>query len=76
MRPIISIVGKSESGKTTLLEGLITKLKQRGYKVAVIKHAGEDFELDVVNKDSWRFSQAGSTVSAIVQRTSWRSPKI
>lgn len=65
MPPIISIVGKSESGKTTLLEGLITILKQRGYKVAVIKHAAEDFELDTVNKDSWRFRQAGSEVSAI-----------
>lgn len=62
---IISIIGKSESGKTTLLEGLITQLKQRGYKVAVIKHAAEDFELDTVNKDSWRFHQAGSEVSAI-----------
>lgn len=65
MQPIISIVGKSESGKTTLLEGLIGGLKQRGYKVAVIKHSGEDFELDTANKDSWRFSQAGSEVSAI-----------
>lgn len=65
MQPIISIVGKSESGKTTLLEGLIGGLKQRGYKVAAIKHSGEDFELDTANKDSWRFSQAGSEVSAI-----------
>jgi len=65
MQPIISIVGKSESGKTTLLEGLITELKQRGYRVAIIKHAAEDFELDTVNKDSWRFSRAGSEVSAI-----------
>ncbi len=60
MRPIISIVGRAESGKTTLLESLIVELRQRGYKVAVIKHAGEDFELDKPNKDSWRFSQAGS----------------
>ena len=65
MQLIISIVGKSESGKTTFLEGLITKLKQRGYRVAIIKHAAEDFELDTVNKDSWRFSRAGSEVSAI-----------
>lgn len=65
MQPIISIVGKSESGKTTLLEGLIVELKQRGYRVAVIKHSGEDFELDEVSKDSWRFSQAGSEISAI-----------
>ena len=62
---IISIVGKSESGKTTLLEGLIARLKQRGYRVAVIKHSAEDVELDTVNKDSWRFSQAGSEVSAV-----------
>ena len=65
MRPIISIVGKSKSGKTTLLEGLIIELKQRGYTVAVIKHASDDFELDKVGKDSWRLSQAGSEVVAI-----------
>jgi molybdopterin-guanine dinucleotide biosynthesis protein B len=65
MLPIISIVGKSDSGKTTLLESLIANLKQRGYKVAVIKHAAEDIELDTVNKDSWRFSQAGSEISVI-----------
>ncbi len=65
MHPIISIVGKSNSGKTTLLETLITGLKQRGYKVAVIKHAGEDVEPDAVNKDTWRFSQAGSEISAL-----------
>ncbi len=65
MRPIISIVGKSEAGKTTLLEGLVTELKQRGYRVAVIKHTGEDFELDERGKDTWRLSQAGSEVVAI-----------
>ncbi len=65
MHQIISIVGKSQSGKTTLLEGLIAELKRRGYKVAVIKHSGEDAELDTVNKDTWRLSQAGSEISAI-----------
>ena len=65
MPPILSIVGKSNSGKTTLLESLIAEMKQRGYKVAVIKHAGEDIELDTVNKDTWRFSRAGSDISAI-----------
>ncbi len=65
MRPIVSIVGKSKSGKTTLLEGLITGLKQRGYKIAVIKHAANDFELDKTSKDSWRFSQATDGAVAI-----------
>ncbi|MGB2814568.1 MAG: molybdopterin-guanine dinucleotide biosynthesis protein B [Dehalococcoidales bacterium] len=62
---IVSIVGKSDSGKTTLLEALIKVLKQRGRRIAVIKHAADAFEFDTPNKDSWRFSQAGSEVSAI-----------
>ena len=65
MYPIISIVGKSDSGKTTLLEGLIAELKRRCYRVAVIKHASEDFEFDKTGKDTWRFSKAGSDVAAI-----------
>jgi molybdopterin-guanine dinucleotide biosynthesis protein B len=54
-------VGRSKTGKTTLLEKLIPELKRRGYKVATIKrhsHAGLDF--DVPGKDSWRHAQAGS----------------
>jgi len=65
MKPIISVVGKSDSGKTTLLEGLVAELKRRNYKVAVIKHAGNDFNLDGTGKDSWRLSNAGSEVSVV-----------
>ena len=65
MHSIISIVGKSGSGKTTLLEGLIAELKQRGYKVAIVKHSHHAFELDTSTKDTWRLSQAGSELSAI-----------
>ncbi|MBW2739455.1 MAG: molybdopterin-guanine dinucleotide biosynthesis protein MobB, partial [Deltaproteobacteria bacterium] len=36
--PIICIVGKSESGKTTLIEKLIPELKKRGYRIGSIKH--------------------------------------
>ena len=66
MLPIISIVGKSDSGKTTLLVTLIRELKRRGYKVAVMKHSAENVELDTANKDTWRFSQAGSEISALI----------
>ncbi len=59
MPPLISIVGKSHSGKTTLLEQLIRELKGRGYRVVTMKHAGE-VEVDKEGKDSWRFSRAGS----------------
>lgn len=65
MRPIISIVGRSNSGKTTLMVRLITELKQRGYRLATIKHVSKGFELDKAGKDSWRFTQAGSQVVAL-----------
>lgn len=60
MPPIVSIVGKSRSGKTMLIERLITEFKRRGYRVAVLKHSGGGIDMDRPGKDSWRFSQAGS----------------
>ncbi|MBN1160360.1 MAG: molybdopterin-guanine dinucleotide biosynthesis protein B [Dehalococcoidales bacterium] len=65
MRSIISIVGKSSSGKTTLLEKLIAELKRRGYKVAIVKHSHHKDDLDTAAKDTWRFTKAGSELSAI-----------
>lgn len=59
--PIISIIGKSKSGKTTLLEKLIAELKRRGYRVATIKHHSHaGFDIDRPGKDSWRHARAGS----------------
>jgi len=60
MLPIVSIVGQSNSGKTTLIEKLIPELKSRGYRVAAVKHTHEKIELDTQGKDSWRYAQAGS----------------
>ncbi|MCP4542950.1 MAG: molybdopterin-guanine dinucleotide biosynthesis protein B [Chloroflexi bacterium] len=59
--PTICIVGRSKSGKTTLLEKLIREFKQRGYRVATIKHHSHPgFEIDQPGKDTWRHAQAGS----------------
>jgi molybdopterin-guanine dinucleotide biosynthesis protein B len=60
MLPIVSIVGKSQSGKTVLMEQLIGEFKRRGYKVAALKHSPGGMEIDRPGKDSWRFAQAGS----------------
>ncbi|OGO19443.1 MAG: molybdopterin-guanine dinucleotide biosynthesis protein B [Chloroflexi bacterium RBG_16_50_11] len=65
MRSIISFVGKSSSGKTTLLEKTIAELKKRGYKVAIVKHSHHKDDLDTAAKDTWRFTKAGSELSAI-----------
>jgi len=65
MPPIVSIVGKSESGKTTLLEKLIAELKSRGYRVATVKHAPNESSFDEPGKDSWRHVKAGSEAAVI-----------
>ncbi len=58
--PVVSFVGKSNSGKTTLLEKVIRELKRRGYRVGTIKHDAHDFEMDRAGTDTWRHAQAGS----------------
>ena len=65
MPPIISVVGKSKSGKTTFIEKLIPELKSRGYRVATIKHVPENVSFDEPGKDSWRHLQAGSEATTI-----------
>ena len=63
--PIISIIGYSESGKTTLIEKLIAELKLRNISVGVVKHAKCGFDIDQEGKDSWRFTQSGADAVAL-----------
>ena len=63
---VISVVGHSGSGKTTLVEKLIRELCARGVKVATIKHAHHQVQLDTPGKDSWRYTQAGAALSMLV----------
>ena len=65
MPPIVSIVGLSNVGKTTLLERLISELRERAYRVATIKHDVHGFDMDKPGKDSWRFTQAGSDIMVL-----------
>ena len=65
MPPIISIVGKSDSGKTTLLVRLIPELKKRGYRVGTIKHASHGFDVDKKGKDSRRHKDAGADTALL-----------
>jgi len=63
--PIVSIVGKSQSGKTMLMEQLIAEFKKRDCRVAAIKHCHGGMEIDHPGKDSWRYAQAGSDAVCI-----------
>ena len=64
--PIYSVVAFSGTGKTTLLEKLVTELKSRGIRLAVIKHDAHEFDIDHEGKDSWRLTQAGADVTVVV----------
>ena len=51
MIPIVSIVGKSDSGKTTLIEKLILEFARRGFRVAMVTHDVHGFEVDKEDKN-------------------------
>lgn len=60
--PAVAIVGRHNSGKTTLIEKLIAELVQRGHDVGSIKHHSHPgFEIDYPGKDSFRHRVAGSS---------------
>lgn len=63
--PVIGFAAYSGTGKTTLIEKLVRKLKAQGCRVAVIKHDAHKFEIDREGKDSWRFTQAGADMMLI-----------
>lgn len=65
MIPVVSIVAKSGTGKTTLLEKLIAELKRRGYRVGAVKHDAHSFSIDHEGKDSWRLTRAGADTMLI-----------
>jgi len=67
--PVISIVGRSKSGKTTLIEGLLAELKARGYRMATVKHASGKLAVDRPGKDSWRHIAAGSEATIVASPT-------
>jgi len=63
MIPTIAVVGTSKSGKTTLIEYLISHLSKGGLKIGTIKHVHHaGFSIDVEGKDTWRHSQAGAKI--------------
>ena len=62
--PVISVVGKSGTGKTTLLEKLLPQLKDRGLRVGVLKHHHHPSSFDTPGKDTYRLADAGAEVVA------------
>jgi molybdopterin-guanine dinucleotide biosynthesis adapter protein len=68
---IIGLAGWSGSGKTTLVTAVIPVLVGRGLKIATVKHAHHEFDVDQPGKDSWRHRQAGASEVAVVSSRRW-----
>ena len=69
--PIIGIAGWKKSGKTTLTVRLVEEFTRRGLRVATVKHAHHDFQIDDAETDSARHRRAGAAQVAVVSRDRW-----
>jgi molybdopterin-guanine dinucleotide biosynthesis protein MobB len=73
---IIAVVGSSGSGKTRLIEGLVSEFRKRGSRPAVVKHCPHGFDRADEGKDSRRFLRAGAVAATLVgpgwTETLWR----
>ncbi len=67
--PAVCIVGRKNSGKTTLTVALAAELKRRGLRIATLKHGHHAFETDQPGRDSWRHFNEGEAEATIMAGT-------
>lgn len=71
MNKVIGVAGFKNSGKTTLVEKLVTELTRRGHRISTVKHAHHSFDIDHEGRDSFRHRKAGAAEVAVVSRSRW-----
>lgn len=67
--PMLTVVGRKHSGKTTLVVRLAAELGRRGHRVMTIKHGSHTFNIDPVTTDTYRHYHEGE-----VERVAMASP--
>jgi molybdopterin-guanine dinucleotide biosynthesis protein B len=65
---VFGIYGNSDTGKTTLIEKLVSQLTKEGYMIATIKQTKKAISLDLANKDTWRHHEAGAELVVFSSR--------
>ena len=68
---IFGVTGWKNSGKTSLMERLITEFTARGLSVSSIKHAHHSFDIDHPGRDSYRHRDAGARQVLLASRNRW-----
>ncbi|MCH1925841.1 bifunctional molybdopterin-guanine dinucleotide biosynthesis adaptor protein MobB/molybdopterin molybdotransferase MoeA [Shewanella sp. C32] len=69
--PVLGFCAYSGTGKTTLLKQLIPALTQRGLRLAVLKHAHHNFDVDIPGKDSYEMRKAGARQMLVASHVRW-----
>ena len=68
---IIGVAGFKNAGKTTLVERLVRRLTELGYRISTVKHAHHSFDIDHEGRDSFRHRAAGASEVAVVSASRW-----
>ena len=68
---IFGVTGWKNSGKTGLMERLITEFTARGLSVSSIKHAHHSFDIDHPGRDSYCHRDAGARQVLLASRNRW-----
>ncbi len=68
---LVGIVGWKNSGKTYFVSQIIRILKSKNMRVASIKHAHHDFDIDHENTDSYIHRTSGSSQVIISSSKRW-----
>jgi molybdopterin-guanine dinucleotide biosynthesis protein B len=56
---MVAIIGRKNSGKTTLVVRLAAELHRRGHRVMTIKHGAHTFNIDPASTDTYRHYHEG-----------------
>ena len=68
---VYGVTGRKNSGKTTLIERLVTEITARGFSVSTVKHAHHDADIDQPGRDSYRHREAGAQEVLLATPQRW-----
>jgi len=68
---VLGVTGWKNSGKTRLVSSLVTWFVEKGYRVATIKHAHHEFDIDKAGTDSFNHRAAGAEQVIIASSRRW-----
>jgi molybdopterin-guanine dinucleotide biosynthesis protein B len=64
--PLLTVVGRKHSGKTTTVVRLSAELRRRGYRIMTIKHGSHTFNIDPATTDTYRHYHEGDAERVVM----------